>query len=65
MRYKIYNNGELINTIIADEAFCAAYCAKYGYTYEDDIIEPPPEPDEELTVWDELDKAYSEGVNSI
>lgn len=28
-------------------------------------IPETPEPDEELTVWDELDKAYSEGVNSI
>lgn len=28
-------------------------------------IPETPETDEELTVWDELDKAYSEGVNSI
>lgn len=30
-----------------------------------EMPELPPEPDEELTVWEELDKAYSEGVNSI
>ena len=39
MRYKIFKDGELINTIIADEAFCAAYCEKRGYTFEEEIAE--------------------------
>lgn len=65
MRYKIFENGEQINTIIADEAFCKSYCDKHGYTYEEEIIEPIPEPEEEPDVYDELAAAYTEGVNSI
>lgn len=52
---------------------------EYGYIYdpETSTFSPPPEPPEpeepeeveppavELTVWDELDAAYQEGVNSI
>ena len=37
----IYQNGEQINRIVADEAFAASYCAENGYTYE---LEPDPEP---------------------
>lgn len=45
MRYKIFLDGELINTIVADEAFCQAYCEEMGYTYElEEIPEPEPEP---------------------
>ena len=36
----IYDNGEPINRIIADEEFAADYCRKNGYTYE---VEPEPE----------------------
>lgn len=32
--YKIFENGVEINTIVADEEFCSAYCADHGYTYE-------------------------------
>ena len=32
--YRIYENGEEINVIVADEAFCEKYCAENGYTYE-------------------------------
>lgn len=43
MRYRILKNGEIINTIIADEAFVADYCAASGYTYEsEELPEPPP-----------------------
>lgn len=65
MRYKIFENGEEINIIIADEEFCKTYCEENGYTYEpDELPEPEPEPEpEELTVWDELDAAYKEGVD--
>lgn len=66
MRYVIFDNGEQINTIVADEEFCADYCAANGYTYD---LEPEPEPipipePEETSVWDELDAAYREGVNT-
>lgn len=37
----LYSNGEEINRIVADEAFCKMYCAENGYTYE---MEPEPEP---------------------
>ena len=30
MNYKIFQNGEQINTIVADEAFVSAYCAESG-----------------------------------
>ena len=44
MRYKIFQNGEQINTIVADESFVSAYCAENGYTYEAVTPEPVPEP---------------------
>ena len=47
MNYKIFQNGEQINTIVADEAFVSAYCAENGYTYE--AVEPTPEPTPEPT----------------
>lgn len=50
--YRIYNNGELLNRIVADEAFTDKYCAKHGYTYE---LEPIPDPDPEPAP----DPAYS------
>lgn len=33
MQYEIFHNGEIVNTIEADEEFCAAYCQEMGYTY--------------------------------
>ena len=67
MRYKILKDGETVNTIIADEEFCKAYCEKHGYTFAEDPF-PEPEPLEpepsEPSVWDELQAAYEEGVNS-
>lgn len=73
MVYLIYRDGVTINTIVAaDESFVANYCASNGYTYALDSREyptapdpEPDEPDESLTVWDELDEAYRKGVNSI
>ena len=68
MRYKILKDGEVINTIVADETVVEKYCEKHGYTYEADDIQvqpdPIPEPEGEASVWDELDAAYQEGVNS-
>lgn len=37
MRYKIYKDSTIINTIVADEAFVTTYCAQNNYTYEEDI----------------------------
>ena len=44
MNYKILKNGEVINTIVAEEAFVSAYCTANGYTYQQ-IAEPEPEPE--------------------
>lgn len=53
MDYKIFQNGEQINTIVADEAFVSAYCAEHGYTYE--AVEPEPEPTPEPTQLDRVE----------
>ena len=47
MRYKIFDNGEEINVIEADAAFCENYCAEMGYTYEADPLPGPEQPNEE------------------
>lgn len=39
--YKIFDQSEEINRIIADESFVAEWCSENGYTYE---LEPEPEP---------------------
>lgn len=68
MRYKIYKDGEHVNTVVANEAFVTAYCEKHGYTFEEEIIEKPEtsnEPETEPSVYDELDAAYREGVDSV
>ena len=68
MRYQIFKDGELINTIAAEADFAESYCAENGYTYEVEVLpepEPVPEPEKELSVWDELDAAYQEGVDSV
>ena len=44
MVYKIFENGELINTIVASVEFCAAYCEANGYTYELEEREEPKQP---------------------
>ena len=49
MNYKIFKDGEEINTIVADEAFVTAYCAKHGYTFEEYQMPPEPEPEAEPT----------------
>lgn len=69
MKYKIFKDGELVNIIVADVDFIKEYCSENGFTFEK--IEqavptpiPDPESEQETTVWDELDAAYQEGVNS-
>lgn len=50
MNWKLYNtDGEVVNTIVADEVFVAEYCEKHGYTFErmpdpESVPEPVPEP---------------------
>lgn len=40
----IYEDGQEINRIVADEAFARDYCLRHGYTYE---VEPEPVPEPE------------------
>lgn len=69
MRYRIMKGGEVINVIVASEEFVSKYCAENGYTHEEaplPELEPvKPDSEAELSVWDELDAAYQEGVNSV
>lgn len=59
MNWKLYStDGEVVNTIVADEVFVAEYCEKHGYTFErmpDSESAPEPEhvPEAEPTA-DEL-----------
>lgn len=46
MQYEIFHNGELMNTIEADEEFCAAYCQEMGYTYRLRAEQNKPAPTE-------------------
>lgn len=44
MDYNIFENGELVNTIVASEDFVKTYCLENGYTYEEVIPTNPQEP---------------------
>lgn len=58
MRYKILQDNEEINTIIADEPFVTAYCAANGYTFEEAHLpefEPIPEPEADPTQLDRVE----------
>ena len=61
MNYKIFKDGEEINTIVADEAFVTAYCAKNSYTFEEYQMPPEPIPAPEATQLDiiEAQVAYT------
>lgn len=51
--YKIFEHGEEINRIVADENFVSQWCLENGYTYELEakpMPEPGPEPEQEPTV---------------
>lgn len=39
MKFNIFDGKTLINSIESSEAFCASYCEKNGYTFED-VSEP-------------------------
>ena len=66
MRYKIFSNSELINTIVADEEFCKSYCERNSYTYE--LIEepevPPIEPESEEPTAEEMLNAIVGGMSN-
>jgi hypothetical protein len=64
MDWNIYENGVLINTICATEEFTKQYCEENGYTYE---LRPEPEYPEpvEKSIWEQLDDAYRQGVESV
>lgn len=68
MNYKIFDDSDLVNIIVADEEFVTAYCSEMGYTFEE-VPEPPapppepPAPEEEPVSWAVLAKAIQEGVD--
>ena len=66
MRYRILKNGEIINTIVADEAFVADYCAASGYTYESEELPelppPPPTTEERVAALEAENKLLKEQV---
>ena len=70
MRYVIYKDNEQINVIESGSDFVSLYCEENGYTYKESPLpmpeepEPKPTPGDDTSVWDELDAAYQEGVNS-
>jgi hypothetical protein len=57
MKYKIFKDGELLNTIVADAEFVAEYCEENGYTYEEMPDTPVEEPETggEKTAQDDTD----------
>lgn len=36
--YRIFKNGDVVNTIVADESFVKSYCDENGFAYE--LVEP-------------------------
>lgn len=60
MRYKIFDNGEQINTIEADFLFVAAYCQSAGYTFEEAPLPDAPASTPEPTTDERLEKLESE-----
>lgn len=70
MRYKIFDNGEQINTIEADFLFVAAYCQSAGYTFEEDSLPdapastPEPTTEERLAALENENKLLKEQVSA-
>lgn len=68
MRYRILKNGEIINTIVADEAFVADYCAASGYTYESEELPeqtpPPPTTEERVAALEAENKLLKEQISA-
>lgn len=59
MNYRVFKNGDLINTITASEQFVRQYCEQFGYSYElipeviDPPVEQPPTPEERVAALEE------------
>ena len=54
MIWKLFKDGELVNTIVSDEAFALRYAEEMGYTAELVGEAPAPEPDETEPTVEEL-----------
>lgn len=52
MKYNIYLNEKLVNTIVADEEFCKHYCDKTSYTYK--LVEEPITTEEPINEVEQL-----------
>lgn len=70
MIYNLYNNGELVNTIVASEEFIIPYAESMGYTYElvPEPATPEPEPEptpEEAVTWASMATSIKEGVDDV
>lgn len=68
MIYNLYDNGELVNTIVASEEFIIPYAESMGYTYE--LVPPAPEPEpepvpEEAVTWSSMATSIKEGVDEV
>ena len=71
-QYCIVFDGIIENIIVADADFATTIGALPSYdgaaigeVYSFPEPEPEPEPTPEPSVWDELDAAYREGVDSV
>lgn len=73
MIYNLYNNGELVNTIVASEDFVVSYAESMDYTYEL-VPEPPapapeptpePTPEEISVTWTAIADSIKEGVDDV
>ena len=67
MTYCIVDNDGIVINIIEAEADFAESIGALPYYEGADIggLYDPPKPEPEPTVWDELDAAYQEGVDSV
>ena len=70
MTYNLYNNGELVNTIVASEELIVPYAESMGYTYElvPEHPTPGPEPEptpEEAVTWASMATSIKEGVDEV
>lgn len=58
MRFKVFKDGEYVNTIVGDYSFISFYCQMEGLTFEEESVggnDP----------YSEMAKAIREGVNEV
>ena len=65
MNWKIYENGEHINTIVADEEWLKGYCERNGYAYELEVPPDPPEPQPEPPTTEERVSALESAMLAL